>query len=813
MHTRVTSKQYIYLMNLNFLGWSSGQVADGETVAEAGVVSYSEPATAELTWHSQVVKWLLFISVLFVPLFVLPATTSVLELNKLLFAVLAAGVGLIVWLLSVVSSGKLVLRFNPIDKAVLAIAAATVIGVFFSVYKYKSIFGLPVSLSESLISIIALSLLYFLIVNMFNDRGEKIKLILLIGVSLSLVYGFLQILGIHIFKTALTNSRAFNTIGSINTLTLAGAVMMPLLFKNDIRGWLGHLFRLAGLIAVALLVILNWWVLWLVAIAGMVALTTLESLQQQGFKINRFILPMTVIVLAVFMMVVNFSVGPIRNKLPIEVAPAYGLSFDVVKSVFKENFLTGYGPENFSMAFDRYGASRLANTSVSNAKFFDGTSQFLGWLSSGGLLMLGAVIILLWSIVSSLRYSFRSRMSAREVRVSQGVLASMAALTVMMFLYPFNFTLMFLFYVLLGLTVLTLWGHEHRVYNIEDRSALSLASSLGFIGGLILALVGVYFTLSIYIGDVIYARTLNERDSAKAASLLNDAVNWNDGYDLYYRSASQTSLNLLAGELNARPDPKDTRRTARIQGYLNSSVNLAKRATELNAKESINWENLGDVYRNLMTLVDGTDALAEESYRKALKFRPGDAALYHKIGSMYLARGDFLRQLAANQSANAGQLNQLALTAYAKAEANYKKATEISSNFGLAIYNLGVVYEREGKVREAISQLEKIIPFNSNQANLLFELGLLYYRNGEKDKSFSAFQQAVVLVPDYANAHWYLALIYEERRDIAAAIGELEKILDVEANEDNPVVISKLQDLKRGQITIPPQKVIDQKPL
>ena len=63
-----------------------------------------------------------------------------------------------------------------------------------------------------------------------------------------------------------------------------------------------------------------------------------------------------------------------------------------------------------------------------------------------------------------------------------------------------------------------------------------------------------------------------------------------------------------------------------------------------------------------------------------------------------------------------------------KPEENLRKAVELSPNFGLAIYSLGVVYERQGKVNEAIKELEKVFPANSNQPGLAFELGLLYYR-------------------------------------------------------------------------------------
>jgi tetratricopeptide (TPR) repeat protein len=180
---------------------------------------------------------------------------------------------------------------------------------------------------------------------------------------------------------------------------------------------------------------------------------------------------------------------------------------------------------------------------------------------------------------------------------------------------------------------------------------------------------------------------------------------------------------------------------------------------------------------------------------------------------MYLVKADLLRQLAAQGSANVQQFNQQAGAALLKAEDAFKKAIEMSGNFGLAIYNLGSVYERQGKLNEAIKQLETIAPFNSNQPGLAFELGLLYYRADRKNDALAQLQRAVVLSPDYANARWYLALIYEERKELDQAVEQLERVLDIEVNKDNEIIIKKLEGLRAGNVSIPPGSVLDEQPL
>ena len=806
-----------YLEGLGVLGKMDANFLDGGEV-DVRTVNYDNPE--ETTFESHEVKettylkvgrWFLMAGVLLLPLFFLPWSTSVLELNKQLLLLVVSGGSLILWLLHVVVSGQLSWRYNPLDKGIVAFLLAVSLSTIFSLARFKSLFGLTGSLSDALVTVIALSIFYFGIVNAFDDRGSKIRILLGYSLFIALLFGILNMLGLGIFKYlnisifSFAMSKAFNTVGSVNSLGMLAAVALPLFYKSKISVFKYlDIGKIGTVLALVVLVLLNWWVIWAVAIVGMAMMIALDSLNKPGFKISKFLLPMTVIVLGVFFMVVNLNLNFLKNDLPVEVAPSFGLSTEVATSVLKKNIAFGYGPENFSLAFDQFGAGKLANTTISGAKFFDSTSQVFNWAVQGGLVVLVAFAFLLWLLVRSM---FMGGMTEEDT----GVISGLSALVVGLFLYPFNLTLMFVAYVLMGLMVASLWGDQKRVFNVEERATTSLISSLGFIGGLILVLVGSYFGATLYISDIKYSQALTNKDLDKTITLMSEALNWNGQDDRYYRVSSQAALALLSRELNKKDADAD--KQAKIQNYLASAINLAKRATELAPRESDNWSNLGDVYQNLMGLVDGVDKLAEDSYLKAAELRPGDSSFFNKIGGMYLSKSDLSRQLATGGGANATKFQQEIAPNLVKAEENFKKAIELSDNFGSAIYSLGAVYDRMGKVREAIVQLEKIAPYNSNQPTLAFELGLLYYRDNQKDKAFSQLQRAVLLSPDFANARWYLGLLYEERQDLPNAIDQMEKILSNDTNKDNEAVLTKLDELKNGKKTIPPKRVLDQKPI
>lgn len=760
--------------------------------------------------YNRISEWVVSVGIVLMPLFFLPFTTGPLEINKQLLLILFSGLALVMWLVGVVSSGYLKWRYNNFIKPVGAIVLATLLATIFSFTKFKSLYGLPNSLSDSFVSIVALAVMYFLIVNTYDDKGKKIQILLAVSVSVAFVYGVLQLLGVYILRLPFTTSRIFNTIGSPNALGVLAAVSLPFLHKLNYNLPLvkNHWSKVATVLAVVILVILNWWVLWTIAIVGMFALVALESMNSKTFKIAQFIVPLMIIVLGVFLMVVKSELSFIKKNLPAEVSPSFNLSSKISGSVLKERFIYGYGPENFSLAFDKHGSTVLSSTSLAGIRFYDSTSEFFNFLVHGGMILVLAILFFVafvaWNII-------RAQIKDTNDSSHTGVMATMMALIVALFLYPFNIGLMFFLFAMLGLVALVLWGDDKYYFSIEKSPFFSLISSLGFIGGLVLVLITSYFTLLMYFADIKYAQALKETDYQKGADMVTKAISWNNHNSDYYRTLSQIALNLLSVEIKK---PKtDPNRGARMQNYVSSSVNFAKKATEIDPREALNWTNLGTIYRNLLTLVDGVDKLSEEAYLKAIELRPGDASYYNQIGSLYLTEGDLLAQIALSGSANSARAREGAMAAYVTAEDYLKKSINISNNFGLAIYNLGMVYEREGKLSEAIKQLEKIAPFNSNQPGLMFELGLLYYRAGRKDDAVNQLQRAVLLVPDYANARWYLALIYEEKGDADGAIEQLEKILEVDVNKGNVQVTEKLNAIKSGKKIVPPPKVLDQKPL
>ncbi len=835
---------------------------DDQTVKDGGIsMSGEEIAPVELFDEAQdkplftkAIRWLVYAAAFLVPLLFLPFTADVLELNKQVLLVAVAGIGLVLYLIDIVKTGIFRYRPTALYWPIFGLVFAGVISVIFSVSRFSSLFGFGGGRSLSLLSLISLAVLFFLAVNVTDDGGKILKRVITASLALAFIFGVLQVFGLHIFKGSLFASPTFNSVGALNALGILAAMSMAFFISSGSRkqvtaeieegslsksvlDWITTGLRYVGFVlALFLIVLINWWPVWTVAFVSLLAGVALESAGnprlRAGSRMRMFAVPMALIVLGIFLMLINFNWSSIKSKFPIEVAPSQKTSWKIALDSLKSRPL-GFGLENFGIAYDKLRPSDIANTVFSQIRFSDASSEVADAAVEGGVLMILAVLSLFWfygrELVGRFRKETIGRGEAGSPRWSLGetgsIWAASLGLLAALFLYPFNIALLTVLILLLALTVVS-GGRQDAAadenvvtINLESSAKYSFAGSLAFIIGLVLVLVAGYFTVNNYMSNVYLARALESTDNAKAIEYFVESANSNTGDAQVLRLLSQTVVVQLADDLKTGPKKDETRESynARVQNQIASAVNISLRATDVDPADSQNWANRGLIYQNLMTLVGGADQAAVNMYNESLKRNPADPLTYLRIGNVYLSVADNLRTFINNPPPD--QVGKIDYTAarkqiddnMVKAEDNFKKAISLYNNYGQALYNLAAVYDREGKLPEAIKQFEKLQATNQRDPSILFQLGLLYYRNNQKDSAFNAWQQAVVLFPSYSNARWYLSLVYEERGDLASALDQVREIAKL--NPDNDLVKQRLAQLEAGQRTIPPEKVLNKKPL
>ena len=804
--------------------------------------SQEEALPAGKPMFKKAIRWLIYVGVFLLPLWFLPFTSDVLEFNKQVLLVAVASVGLALYLVDIMRTGFLEVRQTKLYWPMLAFVTAGILSVIFSVNRFVSIFGSGINRSSSLISWAAFAILFYLAVNVIEDKGKNLRDILAVSLSVTFLIGTLQILGFSLFTGTIFSSPSFNTVGSMNGLGILAAASLVIFgmssnVKSGDRSWMRFVHYAGFILALFIVILINWWVVWTITFVSLLSYVAFNSMElsrrresdhsHARAKMSLFAMPLAVIVLGIFLMLVNFNIGVLKSKLPIEVAPTHQTSFEISLDSLSSRPL-GFGLENFQVAYDKFKPVDIANTVFYQVRFRDATSEIMNLAVEGGALMLLAFISLLWfygrELLLRIKHGFNSD------RATNAVWASSLGLIVAFFLYPFSISTMTVLITLLALIVLSKnvisfsetdeeVESEVRVFNLERDARYSFLGSLVFIVGLVLALVAGYFTVNNYIANAYLAKAAKSADHDVAIDYYVKSININSNDARVYRTLSQRIIVKLSEDIKNGPKEEEGRDqyNVRIQNSMAAAVEVATRATKVAPANAQNWFNRGVIYQNLIGLVSGADQAAINMFNESLARNLADPSAHLRIGNVFLTSAQNLRSIITNPPREqASQLDFTALRRQADeqlelAGESFQKAVSLYNNFGEALYNSAVVYDQQNKLTEATKQFERLQANNQNDPSILFQLGLLYYRNNRKDNAFRAWQQAVLLFPDYSNARWYLSLVYEERGDLKNALVQVEEIKRL--NPDNELVQERLEQLRSGERLIPPGNVLDQEPL
>ena len=144
----------------------------------------------------------------------LPWTANVLDFNKQALLIVLVFASLFAWMLKILILGKANFNLSVVHIPIAVLFLVYTASTIFSSWRYGSFWGWPQVNSESLLSLLGLSLLYFLIVNIFEKKEIFYLMIsLVISGSLAILYGLLQLFGKFLIPISFTRAVSFNSIG------------------------------------------------------------------------------------------------------------------------------------------------------------------------------------------------------------------------------------------------------------------------------------------------------------------------------------------------------------------------------------------------------------------------------------------------------------------------------------------------------------------------------------------------------------------------------------------------------------------------
>lgn len=385
------------------------------------------------------------------------------------------------------------------------------------------------------------------------------------------------------------------------------------------------------------------------------------------------------------------------QELALQLLPltaSWSIALDAMKSL--RSFFFGVGLSNFPIFYNSVKPLFLNATPFWN--IFQGSS-------SSGLLQLATTL----GVVGLLSFLSLPVLALRG-RASDPLTASLKLLTTLSFLAlafsPGSLLLLFIFFTGLG----ALSASEPKTTHLSTPShlivsliILSLAGTLGyFTTRFALAEAGLRRAqLAIANND---GKTLYEK-SLKTIQLFPQMT-------AYRLSFSQVNLSLAIALSQKTPLTDEEREN--ITKLLSQAVSEAKLATSLSPSDSKTWQNLGNLYRNLINVAEGSDRFAIDSYAQAVALDPANPALRVEFGGLLYQ----LAQITQSPEDQAGYYN--------RAQSEFQIAIQLKSDYPNAYYNLAKLLETREDYVNAAPIMQKAIsllgPDNADLARANSEL-------------------------------------------------------------------------------------------
>ncbi|PJA47634.1 hypothetical protein CO172_00635 [Candidatus Uhrbacteria bacterium CG_4_9_14_3_um_filter_36_7] len=782
------------------------------------------------TFYGKIMRGSLYLLFFLIPIFFLPWTMDAFEVNKQTILIVLSLVSFMAWLGSMVMEKRLTVRYGWLNIIPLLLIVGVLFSSIFSLAGYQSWVGQASQEYTSFLTTLMFVVLFYVIMNACAqaDVQRGIFSALLISAAISGVATLLAVFG------ALSPfiGKGFNPVGTINTFaTFLSFVMLlgvglwlvsrrqkPELLHEGRRALLQKI--LIGVVVVVNLLVLisvDFWILWVMNIFGLVLLIVFAFIQQTEFPdTRRFLLPLILLLVSVLFLFIR---SPFRLGFPIIVSPSHEVSRSIVWQVLKEgpkSFLLGSGPGTFSYDYAKYRPSSINGTRFWNVRFDRAKTHILTTTAT-----LGIIGILLWMVfvvavaIKALGRLLRER-EHEEWKLTYVVFCAWAALSLSLILYSSNLTLQFLFWGFAGLLA------SHTMSKIKETDfskspKLGLLSSFGFVVVTLGVLVVLFITGQRYRSEIAFAHAVRlDRAGASASEVIEPlrvATQANSLSDVYYRNLSQALLlRVRSVLLETKPEEGKDRtpeQIKQIQGLTTASIQSVEQAIAIAPANVLNWMVRGSLFQEFMSLVNNADAVAIASFEQASKLEPNNPLHKANQARVYLLVADRARTLKQNKDQEiVKKAVELEKQALAKAEEALNQAIVLKTDYAVAHYYLAAVYERQGRLDEATTRMKALRNYAPLDVGIGFQLGILYVRQQNYTLAKTEFERIIGLQPKYSDARWYLASIYEIEGNMSGAIEQVQSVVDL--NPENQMVAERLMALKKGQSTTTLPKPVEE---
>jgi len=731
--------------------------------------------------------------VFLLPFFVVPTALVSLEISKATLFLIGVSLATILWLLSILRKGVVVLPRTPIIIAALLPAAIYLVASFFAEAPMAAIFGQGF-LTDTFAFVFAGGLTTILVASIATSSGRTRRLYWAFagGAAVLLVAELVHLVGgpglipLGLFTNPISNLLGkWNDVGVFFGLTL----LLSLITIETVQPsrWKKVLAYTALVLSLFMLVFVQFMTAWyMVAVFSFIFFILRISAQRTGSTRRRFSV-FTGIVLAISIVAIltagslNNTIAGVFNTSQVEVRPSWSATFGVARDVLEDSPLIGSGPNHFAEQWFLHKPEGINTTAFWAVPFQSGigfiptsfvTTGVLGfamWALFIGLLLVGGI--------RSVLYSGGDERGRHLMTMS---LIAALYLWVFSVVYVSNTVVMALAFFFSGLFVASavrIGVIRTRTISFANQPTQNFSITLISVAAIIFIGIGGYVAGSRFVSVIFYQRGIQIAQSGgtlqEAEQSLTKAIQLSE-QDRYYRALADVQAQRLSGVLSQPGVSADVLR-GQFQTILGSAIANAQRATEVGAHNFENWLLLGSIYEQLSRLrIDGAYENAAAAYARAKEKNPSGPNIPLVFARLEATRGDF-----------------------DAARVRIDEALALKPNYTDAVYLLSQIEVSDGNISKAIKSVETAALLAPNDPVVFFQLGLLRYSNGQFSDAAGAFENAVLLNPIYANAKYFLGLSYEKIGRQENAISQFEDVALL--NPDNKEVVFILNNLQAGR--------------
>ncbi len=739
--------------------------------------------------------------------------------EKQIYFYLCLLIGLVVWVSKGVMSGDMQIRRTPLDIPVLLFWVFYAVTVFFSVDRWHSFFGFFGDPSRGFISITALILAYYFVLSHFTEKRFywMFASFLTSGVIVTL-WSFLVVMKIHFLPTSFEAYAPLSLIGTVSTLGLFLALMIPLFMTGVFalsrpgvvmakakRMTLSCILGGALLLDLFVLLALFPFVSWAVVLGGLgfFLIYILAQIVRPAGEWTWMPMVVFVIVLA-FLMIGKTDLA--RATLPIEVAPNMKLSWDIVREAMKENFLIGTGPATYGYNFSLYRPQEFNGNALYTLRFYQGTGLFFESLPTIGVV--GAILMLvIWFSFLSIGLYLLTMDKSKNKVFSLGLWSASVMLFIAGFVSPINATILIVGVLLGALSLAQLLfesGSEERWLKLSFKATPKFALALAFVFMVVSAGVAFLFVFigKVFVADISAGQAARMQPSIDGSVIkLSRALRLYPQEGRYFTRFAQEHMALANAEGRK---PSGEREVEKIAYLVRQAVAFGEQSKVIMPNDVLTVEALGLIYENASLFA--TDALpkSEEQYKRAMELEPQNPLFDIKLGQLKRLSGDATKEAGAERTA-----------LMTEAKGFFQSAVDKKPDLAVARYNLAVAHARLQEIDKAIEQTSLALRTDGSNIAYLYNLGALYQlRKGEGDvaKAEELYKNVLTRNERLVDVRLSLGLLYEQEKKRDLALLEYEKIMTylpdtdeaTDAVKQTRTQITKVIDnLKNGKGNIP----------